>query len=143
MANPHKGEIVIKLPNSIKKGYIKPAHGIVTLKLDYNTMADAELEFRGSDSMLHILAVAATDPTRVSFHDMRVILAAALKHQFGGINSRIAGQILGVEDFGYVVDKIGDAIKLAFRGTIVSEEDMGEETTEGVEEGVEETAIKN
>lgn len=132
MANPHKGEVEIKLNKSVSKGYLKP-HGAITLKFDYNTLADAELEFRGGESLLKVLNKSGTDPTAVSFHDMRVILAAGLKHQFPGITKEIAGDILNTESFAYILNKLGEAIGLAFEGNI-SEKPKGSEFVRGAEE---------
>lgn len=120
MANPHKGEVEVDFKKSIAKKFIRPKdHRSVHLKLDYNAMADAELEFRGSESLLQVLNKSGSEhPENISFHDMRVLLAAALKQQFPGMTKDLAGKILGVEDFGYVIEKIGEAIGLAFEGTI-------------------------
>lgn len=134
MANPHKGEVEIKLNKSISKGYLKPK-GPITLKYDYNALADAELEFRSGESLLQVLSKSATDPAAVSFHDMRVILAYGLKHQFPTITKQIAGSILNEEKFSYVVEKLGEAIGLALSGNITSKpKDTEDEFVRGAEE---------
>jgi hypothetical protein len=149
MANPHKGEVEVDFHKSIAKKLIKPKdHRHVYLKLDYNAMADAELQFRGSESLLQVLNKSSGEhPENVSFHDMRVLLAAAMKPQFGGMTTQLAGKILGIEDFGHVIEKIGEAIGLAFEGTISgSVQKDGDEfmrpaeevaVSEGLEEGEE------
>jgi hypothetical protein len=146
MANPHKGEVAVDFHKSIAAKLIKPKdHRTVYLKLDYNAMADAELQFRGNESLLAVLNKSGGEhPENVSFHDMRVLLAFALRPQFGGMTTTLAGKILNVEDFGYIIEKVGEAIGLAFEGTIAGnvKEDGDEfqhplDEVEGHEEGEE------
>ena len=148
MANPHKGEVEVKLNKSVSKGLLQP-RGAVRLKMDYNAMADAELEFKGGATMIQVLNRMVVDPTNVSFHDTRVLLEYALKHQFPTLDRNLAGNILEIEDFNYVTQKLGEAINLAFEGNIISSDDMkkykegdeftrSEEELTGAEEGAEE-----
>lgn len=122
MANPHKGEVEVDFHKSIAKGYLTTHGAPVTLKFDFNAMADAELEFRSSESLFEVLSKSAEDPTKVSLHDMRVLLAAGLKHQFRQqMTVELAGNILNTEDFAYVTAKIGEALNLGFQGSLIPE----------------------
>lgn len=125
MANPHKGEVAINLKKAIAAKLITPRdHNTVILKFDYNAMADAELEFKDGKTMVQVLTATVEDSTAVSFHDTRVLLEYGLKHQFPTLDRKLAGQILEIEDFTYVTEKIGEAVSLGFEGNIISKEDM-------------------
>jgi len=142
MANPHKGEVEIKLNKSVAKGYLHP-RGPIVLKFDYNTMADVETEFRNGASLLKVLDSGDKDPASVSFYDMRALFSAGLKHQFRTMTPRLAGEILNLEDFGYVLGKLGEAVGLAFDGTISgAPKKEGDDFVKGADEFVGEEQIE-
>jgi len=135
LANPHKGEIEIKLIKSKAKGLLK-THNPIRLKFDYNALADAELEFKDGATMVQALNDMNDNPLRVSLHNVRILLEWGLKHQFPTIDRVLAGRILEVEDFTYMTGKLGEAINLGFEGNIITEEDAkkGKEFVRSAEE---------
>jgi hypothetical protein len=85
----------------------------VFLKFDYNALGDADREMKqvGSSTLL-IFA----NPQAVTTDDVRILLGAGLRHQFPSITTRKAGEILGSEDYFYVMAKCIEAVSYAMEG---------------------------
>ena len=146
MVNPHKGEVEIDLRKSIAKQFIQPAnHGAVHLKYTIESIGNIETELRKmygwAISVLEILDRNNNNPEKISISETAVMLEHGLRDQFPQMNIKVAYQILGVEEMAGVLQKIAEAMNIAWEGVmpveIKASADEGSEFTQTIVETVE------
>jgi hypothetical protein len=128
MPNLYKGEVEISLKKSIAKKLLQPKdHKTVFLRYNMESIGDMEVVFKskfGSDtSIFEILERNREHPIKVSVFETITMLEYGLKSQFGAMNYSLAASILDNENIQDVLDKVTDALNIAFKGTVPMEEE--------------------
>ena len=85
----------------------------VYLKYNYNAIGDADREMKAYGSSTLLLF---TNPRAIGTDDVRILLGAGLRHQFPGITTVQAGEIMEYEKFPDVLVKVMEALSYAMEG---------------------------
>ena len=85
----------------------------VFLKYNYNAIGDADREMKAYGSSTLLLF---TNPRAIGTDDVRILLGAGLRHQFPGITTVQAGEIMEYEKFPDVLVKVMEALSYAMEG---------------------------
>lgn len=110
--NPKHGMVEISIDK--ERNYLDIGkHDRVYLWFNYNAIAIVDREMKQYGSSVLFLFM---NPTLVGTEDVRILLAAGLKHQFPGITFDIAGQIMDFEKFTDVLKKEMEALSYAMEG---------------------------
>jgi hypothetical protein len=110
---------------SVRHGYVEvdidkerkfldmPKNEPIYLKYNYNAIGDADREMKqfGSSTLLIF-----TNPRSIGTDDVRILLGAGLRHQFPGITTQVAGEIMDGEKFPSVLIKIMEALSYGMEG---------------------------
>jgi hypothetical protein len=147
--NPRHGFVEVEIDKERKFLDIAKSEKIF-LKYNYNAIGDADREMKAYGSSTLLLF---TNPRAIGTDDVRILLGAGLKHQFPGITTIQAGEIMEFEKFPDVLVKVMEALSYAMEGWFDGEAQQdiknmrvravaidGSETEEEAAEGQEEGA---
>jgi len=90
-----------------------PKNEKVYLHFNYNAIADADGEMKkyGTSTLLMF-----SNPSAITASEVRILLAAGLRHQFPAITTQMAGQMMDDEKYFTVLTKIVQALTFAMEG---------------------------
>jgi hypothetical protein len=90
-----------------------PKNEKIYLKFNYSAISDADMEMKQyGTSVLQLF----TNPRSIGTADVRVLLAAGLRHQFPGITTAVASNIMEDEKFPKVLLKLVEALSFGMEG---------------------------